>query len=84
MNIFSKIQKLRSGWSFFLWIYFRHKKEDRENKGTETPGIQEKQDGNGNVIKSYTVYSNNGHTNHGINDGIYMYIHIETYKLIFR
>lgn len=69
---------------FFLWIYFRHKKEDRENKGTETPGIQEKQDGNGNVIKSYTVYSDNGHTNHGINDGIYMYIHIETYKLIFR
>lgn len=66
----------------FLWIYFRDKKEDRENKGTETPGIPEKQDGNGNVIEIYTVHSDNGHTNHGMNDGIY--IHIEAYKLHFR
>lgn len=46
------------------------------------PGIQEKQDGNGNVIEIYTVHSDNGHTNHGMNDGIY--IHIEAYKLHFR
>lgn len=53
-----------------MFIYLRDEKGVRENKGSvrqETPGIQEKQHAKGNVIKSNTGYSDNGHTNHGIN-----------------
>lgn len=58
---------------FLIYIYISDEKGVRENKGSvhqETPGIQEKQHAKGNVIKSSTVHSDNGHTNHGFNDGV--------------